>query len=81
LIYLKVVIKETLRLHPIAPVLVPRESREKCQLERFVDSLIDIEGTDFEFISFGAVRRMCTDIAFVLPKIELPLAMLLYHFD
>ncbi|KHG19246.1 Cytochrome P450 [Gossypium arboreum] len=112
--YLKCVIKETLRLHPVIPLLIPRESMKNCVVngfeipaktrvivnawaigrdsnhwvepekfepERFVNSSVDFIGTNFEFIPFGAGRRVCPGILFALPNVELPLAQLLFHFD
>ncbi|XP_004506686.1 cytochrome P450 71D9-like [Cicer arietinum] len=114
LTYLKYVVKETLRLHPPAPLLLPRECGQDCEIngynipfkskiivnawaigrdpnywvdpeifypERFVESCVDYKGNNFEFIPFGAGRRMCPGLTFGLINVEFPLAMLLYHFD
>ncbi|PAN04416.1 hypothetical protein PAHAL_1G065400 [Panicum hallii] len=112
--YLRFVIKETLRLHPPATMLVPRQCQSPCQVlgfdvpagmtvivnawavgrdpahwdeperfapERFETSAKDFRGADFEFIPFGAGRRICPGMTFGLAHIELALAALLFHFD
>ncbi|KAL4618676.1 hypothetical protein ACB092_06G027700 [Castanea dentata] len=108
------IIKDTLRLHPAIPLLIPRECGERCRLngyeipvktkvivnawaigrdlkrwteaekfqpERFLDSSIDYNETNFEYIPFGAGRRICPGITFGMVNIKLPLALFLYHFD
>ncbi|CAN1356342.1 Desmethyl-deoxy-podophyllotoxin synthase [Linum perenne] len=111
----KLVIKEALRLHTPAPLVLPRECREECQIggydiplkttvvvnvwaiardtrywgedaekfrpERFADSSVSYKGGDFEFLPFGAGRRMCPGMGFGLASVELSLANLLFHFD
>ncbi|KAG6478270.1 hypothetical protein ZIOFF_061705 [Zingiber officinale] len=41
----------------------------------------EFKGNDFEFLPFGAGRRMCAGMSFGLSTLELALSQLLFHFD
>ncbi|CAO2210539.1 unnamed protein product [Urochloa humidicola] len=116
--YLRAVVKETLRLHPPAPLLLPHLSMVDCEVdgytipsgtrvivnewaigrdpeswekaeefmpERFMEggsaAAIDFRGNDFQFVPFGAGRRICPGLNFGMATVEIMLANLVYCFD
>ena len=115
--YLHAVLKETLRLHPALPLLVPRETMRRITVsgydvpartrvfvnawaigrdpaswddpEEFVPERFDgdvaaasfFNRARFEFLPFGAGRRMCPGIDMGVATTEFTLANLLYCFD
>lgn len=112
--YIQAIVKETLRLHPPVPLLLPYVAGNDVEVngytihkasqvlinawsigrnpdfwadplsfrpDRFIGSNIDFKGRDFEYLPFGAGRRICPGLPLANRMINLMLATLLHSFQ
>ncbi|CDP17013.1 unnamed protein product [Coffea canephora] len=94
--YVEAIVKETLRMHPVAPMLVPRflvnvwtigrdpelwkNPQEFCPA-RFIGKEIDVKGQDYELLPFGSGRRKCPGYSLGLKVVQSTLANLLHGYN
>ncbi|KAJ9707341.1 hypothetical protein PVL29_002368 [Vitis rotundifolia] len=112
--YFQVVVKETLRLHPAGPLILPFKAKNDVELcgftipsnshvlvnmwaiardpsywgdpssflpERFLGSKIDYRGQNYEYIPFGAGRRICPGMPLAIRMVQLVLASIIHSFN
>lgn len=112
--YLQAIVKETMRLHPAAPLLLTYRAKADVEVlgyivpkgiqvlvnawaigrdpsywtesmefepERFLGSSVDFKGRDFEYIPFGAGRRICPGLPLAVRMVHLMVASLVQSFN
>ncbi|KAK6781337.1 hypothetical protein RDI58_023521 [Solanum bulbocastanum] len=82
--YLKFIVKETLRMHPPSPFLVPRRVDQDVELCDYIipkGSRVLVNAWDFELIPFGAGRRICPGLPLALRIVPVMLGSMLNSFN
>ncbi|XP_059653671.1 cytochrome P450 98A2-like [Cornus florida] len=112
--YLRSVVKESLRLHPPTPLMLPHRANANVKVggydipkgsivlvnvwavardptvwknplefrpERFFEEDVDMKGSDFRLLPFGAGRRVCPGAQLGINLVTSMLGHLLHHFS
>ncbi|VAH08707.1 unnamed protein product [Triticum turgidum subsp. durum] len=112
--YLMAVVKESLRLHPPTPLMLPHKASASVKVggysipkganvmvnvwavardpkvwssplefrpERFLEESIDIKGSDFRVLPFGAGRRVCPGAQLGINLVASMIGHMLHHFE
>ncbi|KAF2912892.1 hypothetical protein DAI22_10g047100 [Oryza sativa Japonica Group] len=92
--YLQAVVKESFRLHTPTPLMLPHKAsaatRPQClgqptapleyRPERFLEESIDIKGSDYRVLPFGAGRRVCPGAQLGISLVASMIGHLLHQF-